>query len=198
LDRGFLDGGGSQHEHKADDTYWGRAFALAPDPRGRCGEIAAGLIFLSLRGTARTSDMDREKAFDYLVGIVTLAAVAIVSFSFLQGSPAPVETTTQTVQRRDPGPPPPALTAHVLHGARFFRISNKDTFGWRDCDFDLNDEFQYKAPIIRANDSIEVPEGHFAKKNGERFNSLRFKPLRMVLYCRDTPRGILSSVVTWR
>ena len=48
MDRGFLDGGGSQHEHKADYAHPASTFALAPDPRGRCGEIAAGLIFLSL------------------------------------------------------------------------------------------------------------------------------------------------------
>lgn len=33
---------------KADSKHWGRTFALAPDPRGRCGEIAAGLIFFRL------------------------------------------------------------------------------------------------------------------------------------------------------
>ena len=39
------------------------------------------------------------------------------------------------------------LSVEVMHGNGIFIVANKDKFDWRDCDFDLNDDYSFKAAI---------------------------------------------------
>lgn len=90
------------------------------------------------------------------------------------------------------------LTAEVIHGKGIFIVANKDKFAWRDCDFDLNDDYSFKAAIIEAYGILSIPAGQFTKSNGDRFNPTRTKALKLYIYCRGTPHGTMSSLVGWR
>lgn len=90
------------------------------------------------------------------------------------------------------------LTAGVIFSNQSFSVSNRDQFDWHNCDFDLNDDYRLKAPIVRANEVLHVSARNFAKRDGERFNPVRFKPQQFFIYCRDTPHGTLSFLVGWR
>ena len=90
------------------------------------------------------------------------------------------------------------LSAGVWHGKGQFIIANKDAFDWRDCSAELNDEYNAVVPMIAAYGFFTVPDGDFAKRNGERFNPVRVKPLRFFIRCRITPHGTMSTLVGWR
>jgi len=90
------------------------------------------------------------------------------------------------------------LSVEVLHGKGFFFIANKDNFEWRDCDFDLNDDYSFKAASVKAYAILQIPSGEFTKRNGERFDPARSKALRLGIYCRGTPTGPMAALVSWR
>lgn len=96
------------------------------------------------------------------------------------------------------GQPSRKLTAHVAFADGYFQVTNKDNFDWETCDLDLNGDYQIKIARLAWGRTAELRPGEFTKPTGERFNLLTTKPLRLHIYCRNTPHGVLSTLVGWQ
>lgn len=99
---------------------------------------------------------------------------------------------------RNPQPPEPPLTAHVSHLGSKFVITNNDTFDWRDCDLDLNSDYQARRNSVSAGQTIELQTASFVKSDGTSFNWLTTKPMQLQVYCRQAPQRARSTLVGWR
>lgn len=89
------------------------------------------------------------------------------------------------------------LQAIVSHFAGRFEITNNDNYRWGNCDLDLNSDYSMKGINVEANETITVMAANFTKQDGTRFNILTTKPLKLFIYCRDTPNS-RSTLVVWK
>lgn len=70
-------------------------------------------------------------------------------------------------------------------------IENGNDYSWRDCEIKLNGKYVCPVDLVLRGDSVEVPTGEFAARDGVRFNSYTMKVLR-VMVCCTKPDGHLD------
>jgi hypothetical protein len=90
------------------------------------------------------------------------------------------------------------LQATVAHVAGRFEITNHDTYGWRNCDLDLNSDYSLKGVSIEAEKTITVMAADFTKRDGTRFNVWTTKPQRLFIYCREGASSARSTLAVWK
>lgn len=111
-----------------------------------------------------------------IIGVgVTVFAVASTWFSGIN--------STNAVKKED-------LNGTVNYKNFSFSVTNLEKVDWNYCHFKLNSDYGYpsssfgdKVGPIKAGETVSIPSGQFAKKDGTRFNSLSIKPQSVNLDC---------------
>src|SRR5262249_36574308 len=86
------------------------------------------------------------------------------------------------------------LNASVQFTGSQFVITNKDSFDWNNCKFDLNggafsSGYILNTNVIKAQTTHTVGAMQFAKTDGERFNPFTHKPQSFSISCSSTASG---------
>ena len=90
------------------------------------------------------------------------------------------------------------LKATVSASTSGLSITNLDAFDWSNCDLQVNDDFEIKGINLASGKSVTIPAGQFATSKGTRFNLITTKPKEFFIYCRGTPVGTRSTMVSWK
>jgi hypothetical protein len=99
---------------------------------------------------------------------------------------------------RSTRPPEVPLNARVVAMPGYFEVTNNDTYGWDNCDFDLNSDYAVKGMNVAPGATVRVALREFVKSDGTRFNFETTKPTNLYIFCRNTPGGTRSTLVGWK
>ncbi|MDB5270218.1 MAG: hypothetical protein JWP58_3258 [Hymenobacter sp.] len=67
-------------------------------------------------------------------------------------------------------------------------VVNNNSFDYKEVDATVNESYHYKAPILKAKDSVRIPLSEFTTEEGTRYSAATSKLMSMSLYA-ETPDG---------
>ena len=136
-----------------------------------------------------------DKKRNTKIGLIVLGVFAVLFVGTCSVCLNGVKTNTQTTKNTTTPSSTVDLNGTVSFDGSQFKITNTDTFDWKNVEFELNSpgglfEHGYilTYPLVESGKLYTVGCMQFAKSDGTRFNPLTSKVLKLNIHCK-TPSG---------